>query len=229
MRKGQTLEKSSATTARGAATRARIVAAATRLVAEHGVAGTRLDDIMAESGTSKSQIYHYFSDREALMCAVVEAQSEGVLQFQESCLGKVRSFEDLRAWRDTVVEINRAKHCVGGCPIGSLASELADRSETARDALARSFVQWDSHLVSALERMRHEGSLSPTADIPQLATGILTALQGGLLMAQTMRTTRPLGIALDMALEQVRRQTFRGRAQEGKLASKGARPRHVGG
>jgi TetR/AcrR family transcriptional repressor of nem operon len=205
------------TTARGVATRARIVAAATRLVAEHGVAGTRLDDIMAESGTSKSQIYHYFSDREALMCAVVDAQSEGVLQFQKSCLSKVRSFEDLLAWRDTIVDINRAKHCVGGCPIGSLASELADRSETARDALARSFVQWDSHLVSALERMQHEGSLPLTADTPQLATGILTALQGGLLMAQTMRTTRPLEIALDMALEQVRRQTLNGRAQEGQL------------
>ena len=216
-------------TTRGAATRARIVAAASRLVAEHGVAGTRLDDIMAESGTSKSQIYHYFSDREALMCAVVEAQSEGVLQFQESCLSKVRSFDDLRAWRDTIVTINHSKHSAGGCPIGSLASELADRSETAREALARSFVRWDSQLVGALERMRHEGSLSPAADIPQLATGILTALQGGLLMAQTMRTTRPLGIALDIALEHVNRQTPGGRAQEAKPVAKGARQRHIGG
>jgi TetR/AcrR family transcriptional repressor of nem operon len=65
--------------------------------------------------------------------------------------------------------------------------------------------------------MQHEGSLPLTADTPQLATGILTALQGGLLMAQTMRTTRPLEIALDMALEQVRRQTLNGRAQEGQL------------
>jgi TetR/AcrR family transcriptional repressor of nem operon len=214
MTKHQTLEKGPAATARGAATRARIVEAASRLVAEHGVASTRLDDIMVESGTSKSQIYHYFSDREALMCAVVESQSEGVLQFQEYCLDKVRSFEDLRAWRDTIVEINRSKRCVGGCPIGSLASELADRSETARNALARSFDRWDSHLVGALERMRHEGGLSPAADIPQLATGILTALQGGLLMAQTMRTTRALGIALDMALEEVSRQTLNGPAQE---------------
>ncbi|MBW4024709.1 MAG: TetR/AcrR family transcriptional regulator [Proteobacteria bacterium] len=229
MKKPQTLEKGPAATARGAKTRARIVEAASRLVAEHGVGGTRLDDIMAESGTSKSQIYHYFSDREALMCAVVEARAWGVLQFQESCLSKVRSFEDLRAWRDMIIEINRSKHCVGGCPIGSLASELADRSETARDALARSFVQWDSHLVGALERMRHEGSLSPAADIPELATGILTALQGGLLMAQTMRTTRPLAIALDMALEHVNQRRLCGPAQEAKLGSKGPRRRRVGG
>ena len=229
MTKRQTLEKGAGTTARGAATRARIVEAASRLVAEHGVAGTRLDDVMTQSGTSKSQIYHYFSDREALMCAVVEAQSEGVLQFQKSCLGKVRSLEGLRAWRDTIVDINRSKDCVGGCPIGSLASELADRSETARDALARSFAQWESHVAGALETMRQEGELSQAADIPQLATGIVTALQGGLLMAQTMRTTRPLGIVLDMALEQVSRQTLSGRLQEGEPGSKGPHRRHLGG
>jgi AcrR family transcriptional regulator len=177
------------------------------LVTENGVAGTRLDDIMVESATSKSQIYHYFSDREALMRAVVELQSQGVLHFQASCLSKVRSLEGLRAWRDMIVAVNRAKQCAGGCPIGSLASELADRSETARDALAQSFCQWDAHLISALERMRGEGSLSKAADIPQLATGLLTALQGGLLMAQTMRTTRPLEVALDMALDHVSRHT----------------------
>lgn len=209
MTRPQTHEKSSATTARGTATRARIIEAASRLVAENGVAGTRLDDIMTESDTSKSQIYHYFTDREALMCAVVEAQSQGVLKFQKSCLSQVGSLADLRAWRDKIVEINRLKRGVGGCPIGSLASELADRSEPARDALVRSFAQWESHLVSALERMQREGSLSSAADIPQLATGILTALQGGLLMAQTIRATRPLEIALDMALDHVSRQTTR--------------------
>jgi AcrR family transcriptional regulator len=227
MRKPQTLEKSSATTARGAATRARIVEAASRLVAEHGVAATRLDDIMMESGTSKSQIYHYFSDREALMSAVVAVQSEGVLQFQKSCLSKVRSLEDLRAWRDKIVEVNRLKHCVGGCPIGSLASELADRSETAREALARSFVQWESYLVGALETIRHEGRLSPTADVSRLATGIATALQGGLLMAQTMRTTHPLEVALDMALDHVSRQRPRDEAPGNASVPKQARRQSI--
>lgn len=198
-------------TARGAATRARIVAAAARLVAEHGVARTRLDDIMAESGTSKSQIYHYFADREALMCAVVEVQAAGVLQFQESCLGKVRSLDDLRAWRDKIVEFNRSSGGKGGCPIGSLASELADRSEAARDALARSFDLWEQHLAAALRRMQESGLLRAEADIARLATGIVAALQGGLLMTQTMRTTRALEIALDMALEQVSQQTADGR------------------
>lgn len=141
------------------------------------------------------------------MCAVVVAQSKEVLQFQEACLTKVRSFEDLRSWRDKIVEINRTNGSAGGCPVGSLASELADRSETARKALAASFAQWEAHLALALKTMQQAGELDHAANVGELATGLITALQGGLLMAQTMRTTHPLEVALDMALEHLTRHS----------------------
>ena len=51
--------------------------------------------------------------------------------------------------------------------------------------------------------MRTRGELKPAADPADLATAVLTALQGGLLLAQTMRSTRPLELALDMALQHV--------------------------
>lgn len=191
------------TTARGVATRARIVEAASELVAEHGVAGTRLEDVMEASGTSKSQIYHYFADRQALMCAVVEARSRGVLEFQSSSLDKVRTLEDLRAWRDKVVALNRRKGSAGGCPMGSLASELADRSESAREILLAGFDRWRGCLRNAFNAMRHEGQLAMSVNVDALAIRFLTALQGGLLMAQTTRSTLPLEAALDMALEHV--------------------------
>lgn len=194
---------SSAATSRGAATRHRIIEAASQLVGRHGVAGTTLDDVMVASGTSKSQIYHYFKDRDALMGAVVSAQSKNVLSFQESFLSRVKTIQDLRLWRDKIVEINRARRGIGGCPIGSLASELSDRSETARLALEQSFAQWEEHVAAALEAIRHEGGLSQEADVSKLATGIVAALQGGLLMAQITRTTHPLEVALDMVLEHV--------------------------
>ena len=43
-------------TARGAATRARIVEAAADLIYAHGVEQTSLDEVMAASGVSKSQL-----------------------------------------------------------------------------------------------------------------------------------------------------------------------------
>jgi TetR/AcrR family transcriptional repressor of nem operon len=50
-------------TARGALTRDRIVRAAAGLMYANGVAGTTTDQVIEASGTSKSQLYHYFDDK----------------------------------------------------------------------------------------------------------------------------------------------------------------------
>ena len=164
---------------------------------------------MELSGTSKSQIYHYFVDKDALMCAVVKAQSDRVLGLQASCMSDIESLEDLRQWRNQIVKLNRATHGVGGCPIGSLASALADRSEDARMLLAGSFRRWEAQLAACLQAMQERGAMSPRAQPADLATAIVSALQGGLLLAQTTRSTRPLELALDMALEHVSARSAR--------------------
>ena len=193
-------------TPRGAATRVRIVEAAADLVYMRGVAGTSLDDVMEASATSKSQLYHYFTDKDALIREVIALQTERVLAGQQPALRELDSLPGLRRWRDAMVGRNRATGGVGGCPVGSLASELADQSENARELLTRSFQTWESYLVDGLQAMRDRGELAPSADPHDLATAVMTALQGGLLLAQTTRTTRPLELALDMALEHVAHQ-----------------------
>ena len=73
-------------TARGAATRARIVEAAAGLVYRRGASATSLEDIMEASATSKSQLYHYFADKDALMRAVIELQTRRVMGVQAAHL-----------------------------------------------------------------------------------------------------------------------------------------------
>lgn len=189
-------------TARGAASRARIVDAAADLMFARGVAGTSLDDVMAASATSKSQLYHYFADKDDLVRAVIARQTDRVLTAQEPHLHQFDSLPGLRRWRDAIVE-RRRQQSRGGCPVGSLANELADYSDAARTLLADSFRTWESHLVRGLRAMRERGELAAEADPPALATSILAALQGGLLLSRTTRTTLPLELSLDMALEHV--------------------------
>ena len=192
-------------TARGAATRARIVEAAADLVYRQGASGTSLDDIMAASATSKSQLYHYFAGKDALMRAVIELQTARVTGGQAALLERADSLAGLRRWRDRVVAMNKAVRGAGGCPLGSLASELADRSENARKMLAHGFAQWESHLVGSLRAMRERGELKHDAKPEDLATAAIAALEGGLLLAQTTRASRPLELALDMAIDHIAR------------------------
>jgi TetR/AcrR family transcriptional repressor of nem operon len=188
-------------TARGRATRDRIVAAAAELIHEQGVAGTSLDDVRAATGTSKSQLYHYFVDKSALVRAVVERQVAEVLAAQSPELDGLDSMPALQAWRDRVVALNAQVACAGGCPLGRLASELAESDPAARSALAAGFSRWQDRLTAGLRTMQERGELDAGADASSLALGLLAAAQGGLLLAQTARTTAPLEVALDLALE----------------------------
>ena len=141
-------------TARGAATRSRIVDAAADLIYERGVDRTSLDEVMATSGVSKSQLYHYFADKDALVLEVIARQTERVLDAQQPHLEALDSLPALRAWRDAIVRLNKAAHGKG-CPLGTLASELANESEPARKRLAGSFAMWRGHIEQRLTLCLH--------------------------------------------------------------------------
>jgi TetR/AcrR family transcriptional regulator, transcriptional repressor for nem operon len=191
-------------TARGAATRSRIVNAAADLIYARGVDRTSLDDVMAESGVSKSQLYHYFADKDALVLEVINLQTERVLNAQQPHLGALDSLKALRVWRDAFVQLNKRAGCKG-CPLGSLASELATDSETARKRLAAAFAVWSDPIERGLTKMRERGALSPSANPHELAVALLSAVQGGLLLSKTTQTSRFLEIALDMAIDHIAR------------------------
>jgi TetR/AcrR family transcriptional repressor of nem operon len=189
-------------TPRGDATRARIVRAAADLMHSNGVAATSLDAVLAASDASKSQLYHYFADKDDLVLAVVQRQTECVLEAHSETLRALRSITGLRAWRNAVVTATRRSGCAGGCPLGSLVSELAE-TPRSRAALAASFALWQEEFRIGLESIQARTERTPRLSLDDLAVTLLTALQGGLLLAQTTRSTRPLELALDAAIDRV--------------------------
>jgi AcrR family transcriptional regulator len=190
-------------TRKGQATRDRIVAAAAELMFAHGVAGTSTDDVQTAAGVNTSQIYHYFGDKRNLVRAVIAYQTEAILDAQQPMLSQLDSMEALHAWRDALVGLQDTRQCKGGCPIGSLASELAEHDEAARAELAAGFARWEAAIRDGLRTMHERGDLRPDADPDQLALATLAALQGGLLLTQTRRDTLALEAALDTMLAHI--------------------------
>ncbi|MGH3248996.1 MAG: TetR/AcrR family transcriptional regulator [Trebonia sp.] len=191
-------------TARGAATRDRIVQAAADLMYVKGVNATTLDDIRAATGTSKSQLYRHFPDKDALIHAVIALRGQQILDRETQRLGKLSSFSGLTRWRNALIQVNSLQNGAYGCALGSMASELADQDEQARASLAGLFRAWEELLAAGLRRMQAKGTLSPGADPDRLAVGLMAALQGGYLLASTAHDVRPMEIALDLALEHVK-------------------------
>jgi TetR/AcrR family transcriptional regulator, transcriptional repressor for nem operon len=134
---------------------------------------------------------------------VIRAQLGRIFAAQEAGVHEVSSWEGLQRWCDHWVTATRATDGTGGCPLGSLVGELADQSEPARRVLAQCFAEWQSYLSEGFGAMRDKGELATQADPAELALTVMSALQGGLLMAQAMRSSRPLELALNMALQHV--------------------------
>jgi TetR/AcrR family transcriptional repressor of nem operon len=190
-------------TRKGQETRQRIVSAAADLIFEQGVAHTTIEDVRAAADVSSSQLYHYFDDKPALVRAVVDHQADTIVAGQETF--DLSSLDGLRAWRDWVIEYQRELNCSGGCPIGSLGSELAETDPEARAQVAEGFKRWEAAIQTGLREMHARGRLTPDTDPATLALALLAALQGGLLLTQIERHTKPLEAALDSMLELIAR------------------------
>lgn len=191
-------------TSRGAATKARIVEAANQLMYERGVASTTLADVRTASGTSKSQLYQHFADKNALVSEVIDFRAAALLAQQRRRLEKVDSLRGLELWRDDMVERNALRDGAYGCPLGSMANEIADKDQDLRRAIATHFDEWLQMLIDAIDRLRTLGVLRAEADSRALAIGLLAALQGGYLLAKTARDVKFMRVAVDMAIAQIR-------------------------
>jgi AcrR family transcriptional regulator len=191
-------------TAKGAQTRTRIVQAATDLILARGVGGTSLDDIRAETATSKSQLFHYFpGGKSELISAIASLQSERVLEAQRPFLERLDTWETWEEWRDSVIA-HYAGQTSWGCPVGALVSELTAENPALASEIASHMDHWRSYLEAGLDRMRAASLLRPDADPRTLSLAILAALQGGLLLAHASQSGEPLEAALEGALAALR-------------------------
>src|SRR6266536_2236728 len=182
------------TTRRGRASRERIVERAAELFAERGIAGTSLDEVLAAAKAGKGQFYHYFRSRDELAAAAVGHRCAQVLAELTQALGSVSS----------LAKFEQAG--LPGCPIGTLATEVAGRNEDARLQAAAGFDAWERLLADALERMRQRGELRADAEPAELATGLLASIEGGMVLSQTRKDVGSLRIAVEAGLGQVRAQ-----------------------
>ena len=180
-----------------------MVVAAAALIGERGVSGTSLDDILAATNASKSQLYHYFGDKHGLVEAVIDHQAAAVLGAQTQALDAVEDWDGLDRWAGAMVAMVARQGARGGCPVGTLAAALADTDERFRTALNDAFNTWRAAIGNALARLRDKQLLASDADLDTLTTTTLAAIQGGLLLAKTSRDSSQLQAALDGAIKQL--------------------------
>ena len=187
-------------TERGRRTRQRIIEATGEQILATGIGGTTLDDVRAATLTSKSQLFHYFPGGKAeLVREVADWEARQLLEAQEPEIHDLGSWQSWERWRSALVDyyIGRGRWA---CPIGSLVTQAAMTDPVLGSTITESMRDWRRSLADGVRRMQQSGSVERSADADQIATVILAAIQGGLILSQPERSAWPLETALDNAL-----------------------------
>ena len=190
-------------TAKGAATRTRIVEGAATVLREKGVASATLDDFMARTSTSKSQLFHYFpSGKDELLVAVAQFEADQVLEDQQPYLGCLDSWEAWEQWRDVVIKRYEAQG--DQCPLGSLFLQIGRSSPGTRAIVIELMCRWQERLAAGIRALQATGRLPAELDVDMRAAALLAAIQGGVSILLSTGQSSHLRAALDQGIADLR-------------------------
>jgi AcrR family transcriptional regulator len=192
-------------TAKGRATRDRIVKVAAELILSDGLSALNMETLRKAASVSGSQLAHYFTDKGALMRAVVARQINVVLDFhRQPKLAELDTFDDFERWIDLNIRYLRRIGYSGTPTYHGLAGQLGKSDVATRDTLAAGYSQWIELLENAIQRMKDHGVLVADADPRKLALVIVSAHQGGATLAFTYRAEWAHADAVRFAVNYVR-------------------------
>ncbi|HSE93855.1 MAG TPA: TetR family transcriptional regulator C-terminal domain-containing protein [Methylomirabilota bacterium] len=167
-----------------------VIAAAKHLMLIKGYHATSLDEVLTESGVGKGSFYHFFRSKEDLGHAILDQIiASFIAKTLDPCFSDPdgRPLAQIRCFLDRVVETQRAGNCVGGCPLGNLASELSDVHEGFRARLVDVFSAWRARLTEALREAQRRGDVGSECRPDAVAHFLVASLEGAILMAKVSK------------------------------------------
>jgi AcrR family transcriptional regulator len=192
-------------TAKGRATRDRIVQVAAELILTDGLSALNMDALRKAASVSGSQLAHYFTDKRALIRAVVARQIDVVLDFhRQPKLRALDTFDDFERWIDLNMRYLRRIGYSGTPTYHALAGQLGKSDTATRETLAAGYWRWIQLLEQAIQRMKDHRVLGAHADPRELALVIVSAHQGGATLSFTYGAEWPHADALRFAVNYLR-------------------------
>ncbi|MFI5311649.1 MAG: TetR/AcrR family transcriptional regulator [Gemmatimonadales bacterium] len=182
-------------------TREQFIDVAMRLFWEKGYGATSIADILGAVGANAGSLYYCFPTKQDLLIAVLERYHTGIhaMLLEPAWRGVADPIEKIFALLAFYRQALVATDCTYGCPIGSLALELHEPDPAVRKLLAANFTAWSGAIEKCL---KDAGARLPRGtNRRELASFILTTMEGGVMQARTHRTLA----TYDGAVRQLRR------------------------
>jgi TetR/AcrR family transcriptional regulator, transcriptional repressor for nem operon len=195
-------------------TRERLIDSARYLFWERGYAGTSMAELLAHAEVNSGSFYHFFDSKEALLREVLQGYLdllrpmvvEPAFASVEEPLGRI--FAILAGYRERIV----ATESRYGCPLGRLALEIDPENAPAHGLIAQNFEGWIEAVRECLIAMKER--MPPDTDVDALATFVLVAMEGGVMLSRSYRSVEPFDRAIAQLRAHFRMLLLRGDKEE---------------
>jgi TetR/AcrR family transcriptional repressor of nem operon len=176
---------------KGQKTRERIVAEAANLFNRRGFEGSSMSDVIAATGLEKGGIYRNFSSKEELAAEAFDYAWKSAFETRIHDLEQVpNSIEKLK--RFIVNFINGRPAVPGGCPVLNTAVEADDGDLLLRGRVRAAWREWRDYLAEIVAAGLKRKEIRPEVDAKQVATLIISSLEGALMIARLERNKEAL-------------------------------------
>ena len=182
-------------------TKDRILDVTADLFRQYGFTGTGMKQIVAAANAPFGSLYHYFpGGKEELGVAVIHRSGEMYFELFETVVEAAPDLvSGVRDFFAGAALVLRDTDYADACPIATVALEVASRSEPLRQATAEVFESW---VTRAAARLADHGV--PDDRAREVATLIISALEGAFILCRASRTTEALDVAGAAATAAVR-------------------------
>jgi TetR/AcrR family transcriptional repressor of nem operon len=177
---------------RGAKTRERILDGAESLVLDRGLAGTSVDDILAEAGTSKGAFFHHFPTKNHLARALVERYAAADVAFLDEFMARAETASDDPA-RQLVAFVrlfeDAADEMVASQPSCLYVSYVYDRQlfeDGTNEVIADALRSWHDRLAAKLHAAAAVRPPVAPVDLDALADHLNVTFEGAFIMARAL-------------------------------------------
>ncbi len=174
--------------------RERMVFSAAQLIRRDGVNATGMREVAAHAGAPRGSLQHYFpGGKEQLVNEAVAWAGRYAAGRVDRFLAEVAELAEpspSALFTAMVGQWTREFDADGlraGCPVAAATVDCAESAASTREAAAAAFATWNAPLAAALT-----GLGVPAAQAPALATLMISALEGALLIARAEQSPAPL-------------------------------------
>jgi TetR/AcrR family transcriptional regulator, lmrAB and yxaGH operons repressor len=170
-------------------TRDRMLEATARLLHQRGYRGVSLNDILIESDAPRGSLYHHFPEgKDQLVQEAMLREVERIDQFLLDAFHEATDpVEGVRAYVGAAAKELQTSDYVLGCPVAPVILDSPEASSDLARACRESIERWHQILR---DRLRTAGLPAHRAD--SLASLVVSAVEGALILARGRRDTAPL-------------------------------------